>query len=83
MSIPGLMTVKQMAERYGCGLKTARKYLRQCEPHLENPLAAPIWAVQEWEEKRTVMPAAPAQARKHFDGVQRDRTGRVIVPRHR
>ena len=44
-----LVTVKDMAERYGVSLKTARKYLRQMF-HYENPLAAPKWAFDEWEE---------------------------------
>ena len=42
-----LVTVKDMAERYGCSLPTARKYLRQMF-HYEEPLAAPRWAFDEW-----------------------------------
>ena len=75
-----LVTVKTMMERYGCSLPTARKYIRECEPHLENPLVTYEWALREWEEKRTV----------HVPGVSRKRriesirkTGRVIVPRTR
>ena len=73
-----LVTVREMRERYNCSNPTARKYLRQCHPHMENPLAAPEWAVQEWEDGRTVVPASIAreiQIRRH--------TGRVIVPRKR
>lgn len=70
-----LMTVKGMRERYGCSTPTARKYLRQCHPHMENPLTAPIWAVQEWEDSRTVIPA-----NKQSLKVRRT-TGRAIVPR--
>ena len=70
-----LVTVKGMRERYGCSNPTARKYLRQCQPHMENPLAAPEWAVQEWEDSRTVISGSKPQTRKT--------AGRVIVPRHR
>ena len=70
-----LVTVKGMRERYGCSNPTARKYLRQCQPHMENPLAAPEWAVQEWEDSRTVITCSKPQAKQH--------AGRVIVPRRR
>ena len=72
-----LMTVKGMRERYGCSNPTARKYLRQCFPHTENPLTAPIWAVQEWEDSRMVVPVRMAHEVK-----ARMNTGRVIVPRN-
>lgn len=71
-----LMTVRRMKERYGCSTPTARKYLRQCVPHTENPLTAPEWAVQEWEDSRTVVPVAKVELLKRS-------AGRVIVPRHR
>lgn len=71
-----LMTVKGMSERYGCSLPTARKYLRQCTPHTENPLTAPEWAVQEWENSRTIIPPGKVELLKRT-------AGRVIVPRHR
>lgn len=73
-----LITVKDMSERYGCSLKTARKYLRQMY-HYESPLTAPRWAVDEWETSRERIP----------DGVRvasilhKKTTGRVIVPRKR
>ena len=70
-----LVTVKAMKARYDCSLPTARKYLRQCVPHMENPLAAPEWAVAEWEERRTVVPAG-RQAKQHTK-----KTGRIVVPR--
>ena len=73
-----LVTVKAMSERYGCSLPTARKYLRQCFPHMENPLTAPAWAVQEWEDSRTVIPAE-----KRYSIRATQQTGRVIVPRKR
>lgn len=71
-----LVTVKEMRERYGCSNPTARKYLRQCHPHMENPLTAPEWAVQEWEDGRTVIPVD-----KRRDLRIRHNTGRIIVPR--
>ena len=71
-----LVTVRAMRERYGCSNPTARKYLRQVVPHMENPLAAPEWAVREWEDGRTVVPAGKVELLKR-------REGRTIVPRHR
>ena len=73
-----LITVKAMRERYGCSNPTARKYLRQCHPHMENPLTAPEWAVQEWEDSRTVIPADRKSAKQPVH-----RAGAVYVPRHR
>lgn len=70
-----LVTVKGMRERYGCSNPTARKYLRQCQPHMENPLAAPEWAVQEWEDGRTVITCSKPQTRQT--------AGKIKVPRHR
>ena len=69
------MTVRGMRERYGCSNPTARKYLRQCVPHTENPLTAPVWAVQEWEDNRTVIPER--NSRK----IQIRQPERVRVPR--
>jgi len=73
-----LITVKAMRERYGCSNPTARKYLRQCHPHMENPLTAPEWAVQEWEDSRTVVPAGVTRR-----NVKERSAGAVYVPRHR
>lgn len=50
-----LVTVRDMAERYGVSLKTARKYIREMF-HYENPLAAPRWAMDEWERNRARTP---------------------------
>lgn len=72
-----LVTVRAMRERYGCSSPTARKYLRQCHPHMEDPLVAPEWAVQEWEDSRTVIPVSKRTE------IARHQTGRVIVPRKR
>jgi hypothetical protein len=76
-----VMTVKRIAERYGCTTKTAAKYIRQMVPHMENPISAPMFAFHEWEEKRTVYPAEVSKSRK--EELTKRQTGRVIVPRHR
>ena len=62
-----LMTVRGMRERY--------KYLRQCNPHTENPLTAPEWAVEEWENSRIAVPAEMPKKTIRIN------TERVIVPR--
>ena len=72
-----LLKVSDISERYGCSMKTARKYLRQMF-HYENPLAAPGWALAEWEHSREV---SPADRRRGI--TRRKTTGRVIVPRKR
>ena len=72
-----LVTVKAVKERYGCSLPTARKYIRQCNPHMENPLAAPEWAFLEWELNRTVYIGERKRS------MRRHSTERVIVPRRR
>lgn len=77
-----LVTVKAMRERYGCSLPTARRYIRECEPHMENPLATYEWAVRDWEEKRTVhLPGISRKRKAEID--RKQKTGRVIVPRTR
>ena len=76
-----LFTVKDMRERYGCSNPTARKYLRQMF-HYENPLTAPQWALNEWEENRERMPDGIGRARRDEITHRKDR-GRVIVPRKR
>lgn len=76
-----LITVQVMRERYGCSLPTARKYIRQIEPHLENPLATYEWALLDWEEKRTVH--NPVSRKRKAEIIKRQKTGRVIVPRTR
>lgn len=73
-----LVTVKDIAHRYGCSRPTAAKYIRQMIPHMENPLAATEIAFQEWEEKRTVYPNSKRQRQNTTK-----QTGRIIVPRHR
>ena len=74
-----LLKVSDISERYGCTAKTARKYLRQMF-HYENPLAAPQWAFDEWEQSRERM---PANEKRRIAIQRRKTTGRVIVPRKR
>ena len=76
-----LVTVKDMAERYGCSLPTARKYLRQMF-HYEEPLAAPRWAFDEWEASREQMPSGISMARQ-ANILNRKENERTIVPRKR
>ena len=76
-----LVTVKDIRERYRCSGPTARKYLRQMF-HYENPLAAPEWALSEWEKNRERMPVGIGNRRKS-EITERKRKGRVIVPRKR
>ena len=76
-----LVTVKDMAERYGCSLPTARKYLRQMF-HYENPLAAPKWAFDEWEQDRERMPDGISKSRARVI-LNRKQNERTIVPRKR
>ena len=76
-----LITVRDIQERYGCSGPTARKYLRQMF-HYEAPLAAPAWALSEWERSRETMPAA-VESRRKAEIIRRKETGRVIVPRKR
>lgn len=47
-----LLTVKEMAERYKCSEKTARRYMRSME-HMEKPLRVTENAVENWEYSRT------------------------------
>ena len=76
-----LVTVRDMAERYGCSLPTARKYLRQMF-HYEDPLAAPKWAFDEWEQNRERMPAG-ISAERISGMLNRKKNERTIVPRKR
>ena len=74
-----LVTVRDIAERYGCSGKTARKYLRQMF-HYEQPLTAPEWAFREWERNREQMPACE---RRRSEINHHRNTERTIVPRKR
>lgn len=70
-----LVTVADVADRYGCSRQTARKYIRECKPHLEKPLAVTEQAFREWEAVRTV--GRPVTTRSV------NRTETVHVPRRR
>ena len=76
-----LITVKDMCQRYGCSLPTARKYLRQMF-HYENPLTAPRWAFDEWEQNRERMPDGISKSRARVI-LNRKQNERTIVPRKR
>lgn len=75
-----LITVKDVSERYGCSIPTARKYIRQCNPHMETPLTTYVWALREWEASRTVMAGSEKQKKKLLRQMNAER---VIVPRRR
>jgi hypothetical protein len=79
MIMEQLATVQFVKNRYGCSTPTARKYLRQCVPHMENPCCATMTAFREWEDRRTVI---PAEGRRR-EILYKAKTGRVIVPRKR
>lgn len=76
-----LITVKDIAERYGVSRKTASSYIRRMY-HFEEPLAAPQWAVDEWEQSRARMPANVTSKRK-MEIQRRKDTVRIVVPRKR
>jgi hypothetical protein len=77
-----LVTVKDMAERYGCSMKTARTYLRRMF-HYENPLTAPKWALDEWEKSRERMPQGSTPSQRIEIERRKSKQGRIIVPRKR
>ena len=72
-----LITVKDVKARYGCSTPTARKYIRKCNPHMENPLATYEWAFKEWEQSR--LKVENPKERKAI--VERIERGTTIVPR--
>ena len=76
-----LLKVSDISERYGCTAKTARKYLRQMF-HYENPLTAPRWAFDEWEQNRERMPDGISKSRARVI-LNRKQNERTIVPRKR
>ena len=55
-----LLTVNDMAERYCCSTKTARRYMRQMD-HMEKPLRVTEQAVESWEMERTREPGNASQ----------------------
>lgn len=74
-----LVTVADVKERYGCSRQTARKYLRECNPHMEKPLTAPEWAFHEWERNRVV----EAYEKTHIAMESVRQMERTLVPRRR
>ena len=79
-----LITPKDVSERYGCSLPTARKYIRRCNPHMEDPLVAPEWAFREWEKSRTVYEKPKKMSNKEFDRLkQQIEQGAMWIPRTR
>ncbi len=67
-----LMTVKQIAERYQCGLTTARKYMRQMV-HMESPLMVTEQAVEDWESRKTYEPIGTQRTRQRTYTINRRR----------
>ena len=72
-----LITVKDVKARYGCSTPTARKYIRKCNPHMEDPLVTYEWAFKEWEQSR--LKVENPKERKTV--VERIEKGRTVVPR--
>ena len=72
-----IWTVKKVQERYNCkSPKTAIKYIRAIEGHLENPLGVYESDLIAWEESRRVFKCERVRTR-------RSQTGITYVPRHR
>ena len=46
---------QDIANRYGCSVRTARRYMRQMR-HTENPLTVTEQAIRDWDLMRTVYP---------------------------
>ena len=68
MKLDVLLSVKEIAARYGKSEKTAARYMRQME-HMEKPLRVTEKAVIAWETGRTYEPQQktaerPARPRK-------------------
>lgn len=50
-----LLTAKDIADRYQCSMKTARRYMRKMQ-HMEKPLMVTEQAVEAWELGRMFEP---------------------------
>lgn len=75
-----LLTVKEMAERYKCSEKTARRYMRSME-HMEKPLRVTEQAVEQWEFDRMVtVVTGPEKRKPHRRYVT---SGPIIISRTR
>lgn len=75
-----LLTVREMAERYKCSEKTARRYMRSME-HMEKPLRVTEQAVERWEFERTVdssdLPEKKKRPRRY------ENSGAIVISRVR
>lgn len=79
-----LVTVNDVRERYGCSRQTARKYIRQCVPYMEKPLATTAAAFHAWELERTVSEPKLFSYKDMEKVVEALKNGqRVVVPRRR
>ena len=78
-----LITVKDVAERYKCSLPTARKYIRECNPHMEKPLSAYERDFTEWEHKR-MQYRVKKMTKKEYEWFEKAlKYGSPLVPRSR
>lgn len=69
----GLLTTKDIAQRYQCSLQCARNYMRRMV-HMENPLTVYESDLLAWEQSRMIVPAKSRN-------ILNDKP--LIVPRHR
>ena len=74
-----LLSVTDIAERYQCSMKTARRYMRKM-PHMEKPLKVTEQAVEAWELGRTFEPDG-TKTNRTWD-VRRE-TGIIYIERKR
>jgi hypothetical protein len=75
-----LWTVKKVQERYNLkSPKTAIKYIRAIEGHMENPLGVHESDLIAWEESRKVYKPERQRAVR----TRRTEAGTMYVPRHR
>ena len=57
-----LLSVRHVAERYGCTAQCARNYIRRIDGHLENPIGVYESDLMRWEQSRRV--GAPGRTMK-------------------
>ena len=74
-----LLNAKDIADRYQCSVKTARRYMRKM-PHMEKPLMVTEQAVEAWELGRTFEPDG-AKVNRTWD-IRRE-TGIIYIERKR
>lgn len=72
-----LLTAQDIAARYRCSEKTARRYMQRMD-HMTKPLRVTEDAVEAWEVGRLVSPSEPTKRIP-----VRRQTGRVIISRVR